>query len=180
MKNRIFFRAIIIIAGLLIAGCDLIGRYERGNGNVVTTTREVEHFDKISLGGNFEVILSHGSESLVTITTDENLEPLIETEVYDGVLEISTGKKLISAKKSVIRITYRQLEEIRVFGATMLSNEDTLESGNLTLQLSGAGVIDLQLKVSELTGCTTQRRGPCEIPWLCRICEYRTERCRRP
>ncbi len=150
MKTLIVSGVLLLGSFLFFSGCDLIGNYERGSGNIITTTHQTGSFDRITLGGNFEVILRKGTSEAVIITTDENFMPLIDINVENGELEITTSKKLISTKKSKIEIEYNYIKDIRVAGSTLLNNTDVLEADQLTLNLDGAGVIDLQLKVSEL------------------------------
>ena len=150
MKNINFLYFILSLFLIGIGGCDFLGSYERGNGNVINTSRELPTFNKISIGGNFEVILEKSSEEAILISTDENLEPLIKTVVNDHILSISANKKLISANKTTITIHYRMIEEIDISGATLLKNEDLLETTKLKLDLAGAGVIDLKIKTNNL------------------------------
>ncbi|HLF33125.1 MAG TPA: head GIN domain-containing protein [Cyclobacteriaceae bacterium] len=150
MKSPIISGILLSCSFFILSGCDIIGSYERGNSHVITTTRQTGSFDRITLGGNFEITLRKGPAEEVSITTDENLEPLIEVNVSNGELEITSRKKLISAHKSRIEIVYNYIEDIRVYGATLLNNEDVLESDHLSIRMEGAGVIELQLKAAEL------------------------------
>ena len=133
-----------------LQGCNFLGSYEKGNGKEISVTRKLQPFDHIRIGGNFEVNLLKGAEEKIIIDADENLESLIETKVEGQELQITTPKKLISARKIRLTITYNQIREITAYGATLLRNDELLESPDLKLNLEGAGVIDLQLKVSEL------------------------------
>ena len=53
--NRHMLLAIALIA-LLLSGCALAG--VRGSGDIVTETREVSDFDRVSLSGSGEVIIT--------------------------------------------------------------------------------------------------------------------------
>jgi hypothetical protein len=150
MKSSIISEILLSCSIFILLGCDVIGSYERGNGHIITTTRQTGSFDRITLGGNFEITLRKGSAEEVSITTDENLESLIEVNVSNGELEITSRKKLISAHKSRIEIVYNFIKDIRVYGATLLNNEDILESDRLSIRMEGAGVIELKLKAAEL------------------------------
>jgi hypothetical protein len=151
MKTHNFSTVLIFAAFFIISsGCNFLGTYERGNGNVITVTRNLSSLNKISIGGNFEVLLRKSDTNSVTIISDENLEKLIKTEVENGELKISSPKKLISVKKTKLEINYVHLNQIRVSGATLLNSSDLLESEKLELSLEGAGMIDLQIKVVDL------------------------------
>ncbi len=150
MKTIIFSCLFSVFSLVVMTGCDYLGTYERGNGKSVTTNREVSSFDAISINGNFEVNLVKSNRESVTITTDENLEPYIKTEVTDHQLVLSSQKKLISVKPTKIVIDYRDLKKIDISGATLLRNDDTLEAKELQLNLGGAGVIELGIKTEDL------------------------------
>jgi hypothetical protein len=150
MKTGIFSKLVICMLLASFTGCNFLGTYERGNGDVITTNRSLPSFSKISIEGNFEVILEKSKDEGISITSDKNLEPLIKTTVRGDELVISTDKKLISARKTSLIVHYNKLSEIGISGATLLKNEEELESGDLHLDLSGAGVIDLQIKTNEL------------------------------
>lgn len=150
MKSLRSYFLVIILCFCCLQGCNFLGSYEKGNGKEISSTRKLQPFDFIRIGGNFEVILQKGTEEKIMIDADENLEPLIETKVDGQVLEVTAPKKLISARKIRLTITYTRIKEITVFGATLLENDELLDSPDLKLNLEGAGVIDLQLKVSNL------------------------------
>ena len=72
------------------------------------------------------------------------------SKVENDELNISSRKKLINVKKTKLIIGYSNISEISVYGATLLNNQELLESESLSLNLEGAGVIDMQLKVNNL------------------------------
>ena len=150
MKIRIFLNLLICFSLTSIFGCDYLGSYERGNGDIITVTRSLPSFNKINIGGNFEVNLEKSKSEGLEITTDKNLEMLIESNVRGDELTIDSHKKLISRRRISLTVYYKELNEIDVSGATLLKNNDLMESKRLRLNLSGAGVIDLQIKSGSL------------------------------
>src|SRR5205085_3408273 len=57
---------------------------EKGSGKIVTEKRNVSGFKGVDVGGDFQVEITAGKEFAVEIETDDNLLPLIETEVNNG------------------------------------------------------------------------------------------------
>jgi hypothetical protein len=135
---------------LLIMQCEYLEEFEKGNGEIVTEHRSVSDFERLKIGGNFDVLLENGTNPAVRINTDENLLSLIDTEVHNGLLEITQQKKLISKKKIELIITYENLNEVRVMGAALIKNEGYLEAENLEIRMDGAGIIDLKIKSDKL------------------------------
>ncbi|MFO7678917.1 MAG: head GIN domain-containing protein [Chloroflexota bacterium] len=169
MRTKPFFSMILIaLLTISLAACNaMLERAENseivsGSGNVVTETREVSGFTAVTLQGFGEVIIDqNGSESL-TITTDENFMPYLETEVRGDTLFIRTQEDVIftDIAKLTFLIEAASLDSVELSGAgsMTISNLDTdrwqatlpgagsiTVSGQATAQtveLSGAGSYD--------------------------------------
>lgn len=132
----------------------------RGSGNVVTENRNITGFRKVEVGGVFTVEVVAGKEFSVQVEADDNLVPLIKTEVEDGVLEISAEKRIRSSSKLIVRVTAPEIEHVDVGGAAKASvsgikNNDfsahtsgasklsvSGETANAKIEVSGASKID--------------------------------------
>lgn len=91
----------------------------RGNGNVVAESREVSGFDRLEVNGAAEVRVEQtGTESL-SIEAEENLLPLLVSEVSGGVLTlgIRPNSSISATKPIVFRLTVRSLGEVIAGGA---------------------------------------------------------------
>src|SRR6476646_1705754 len=85
------FAAVVLLALAAASGpCAAAwwGDTVKGNGQIRTQTRAVSGFAGVALGLPAEVEVRQGPSEGVTIEADDNLLPLIETKVEDGVLEI--------------------------------------------------------------------------------------------
>jgi len=119
----------------------------RGNGKLVTQTRNVDAFSGIRISGQLQGYLKLGSPAL-QLTVDENLLPLIETRVRNGILDIRNADPetmLIPSKGARIDITAPRLTSIAAHGAASLRGESAGPS--MSLEASGAGLLELALKV---------------------------------
>ena len=122
------------------------GKVTRGDGNVVTTTFDLEDFDEIDLQGGFNVMLVRGSEPKAVIETDENLMELLDVEVRGKTLYIgSTREVVLKPTRMNLTITYPALMGITVGGACKIESEDVIESDDLAFNISGAAEIDLAI-----------------------------------
>lgn len=123
---------------LLLAGCNGLGPAVRGSGNVATETRAVSGFSEIDLAGIGDVRVEQtGSESL-TIEAEDNLLPLLTTEVRNGCLTLGTKENLRPTRPIVFRITVDRLEAVRVSGSGDVRVEQ-LQSPRLDARISGSG-----------------------------------------
>ena len=142
----------------------------KGSGNVQTEKRELANFKAIEVGGAFEVEVVAQKEFGVEIEADDNLLPLIETEVRGGTLEISSEKSIKSKQRIRVRISAPDIESIQVSGASKVSlanvKNDSLkvyssgaskikvdgETRNLDIELSGASKVEAEsLKTENVT-----------------------------
>jgi hypothetical protein len=126
------------------------GRSEQvqGNGKLTRQTREVSGFKGValSLPGNVEV-RTGGSEGL-SIETDENLLPLIETVVEDGTLKIRPKKNTnIRTRNLKVVVQARALERLSLGGSGNI-DADALRGGQVSLAVGGSGTI----KVGRIEG----------------------------
>tara|TARA_B100000809_G_C15109774_1_gene520132 strand:+ start:583 stop:1284 length:702 start_codon:yes stop_codon:yes gene_type:complete len=122
-----------------------------GNGNVVKEKRTISSFNRIDISGGYEVLVNQGADELLEIEADENLLELIETEVRNNTLFISSTHPIGGSESLKLYITTVKLVDIDVSGAIELSNKGTFKSENLNIDVSGAADIDLDVNVENLT-----------------------------
>jgi hypothetical protein len=88
-----------------------------GSGVRKTEKRDLPDFTSIETSGAFDVRVGCQQPASVAIETDDNLLPLVQTEVRDGVLRISTTKGYSSSGGIVVRITTPDLISVKSTGA---------------------------------------------------------------
>ena len=123
---------------------------EKGSGNVVTDRREVEAFHGVDVGGIYQVEITAQKEYSVSVETDDNLVPMIKTEVDDGILRISSEGK-ISPKNTIrIKIGAPDIDSLEVSGVANVTITG-LKNDALTIGSSGASKISVAGETRELT-----------------------------
>lgn len=120
----------------------------KGNGKVAKEERSVENFKGIRVGGAFNVYLKQGDQVQLLVEADENLLPVIRTEVKSGVLVISTEEGIRNATKLNIYISCKTLENLDVSGAAEIIGETPLRMNALEIDASGASDIELEIEAS--------------------------------
>jgi hypothetical protein len=122
-----------------------------GSGKVVTESRSVSGFNGLIVNGVGRVFIDQtGTESL-TITTDDNFLPYVETQVRDGKLTIEFKSKVVpnNLKDLTFRLTVKDLNSIELNGAVALEGKG-IEASQMTVNVSGAGAVKLDGKVDQL------------------------------
>ncbi len=122
----------------------------KGSGQMASEVRDLSEFTSVDVGGVFQVEITAQRDFSVEVEADDNLLPLIKTEVVDGTLRIETTDKLKSSNPFRIRISVPDIERLDVSGAAKLNLKD-LKNSRLTLDSSGASSIALTGETSQLS-----------------------------
>ena len=123
---------------------------ETGSGNVISESRPVSGFRSIDVSSAFVVEIVAGKEYSVEVQADDNLLPLISTEVRGGTLHIETEKRISTKNEMVVRITAPEIEKIEASGASKI-NASGIANKSLTIDTSGASKITVAGDSAELS-----------------------------
>lgn len=115
----------------------------RGNGNVTTETRTVQSFDKVSVGGSFDVNLVSGTEGKITIEGEENILKYIETEVKKGKLKIKfkDNTSIRTTKKLTVTVPFKHINTVSLGGSGNVTVSKHLKADEIGFALGGSGNI---------------------------------------
>jgi len=133
----------------MLYGCNQVNMIE-GNGTVTSQSKVTGSFEEISIVDNYQVLLEKSIREEVLIEADENLHEYIAVEVKKGKLIIKNTTRLKGSEPVKITIFYQNIHGIDVSGAALINNNDVLKSNDLEMELSGAGIINLELECSNL------------------------------
>jgi hypothetical protein len=102
------------VAIVSIAGCGISVNWDgptvAGSGNIISEYRTLANFNRIEVGGDFDVEVEVGG--------DDNLLPQVETKVRQGELEIDYDGSYRSRDDIVIAITVSSLSAIHSSGSS--------------------------------------------------------------
>jgi hypothetical protein len=138
----------------------IAGDQVKGNGNVKKQVRELAHFNGVSLSlpGNLELRI--GNTEGITIETDDNLLPLIETVIENGTLKIRPTKRNtnLQARSMKIVVTAKDVERLALGGSGSIDS-DALRGNKLQFDLGGSGSIRLKGMDAESVAITVGGSG---------------------
>jgi hypothetical protein len=153
-----------IVTAVLASGCivvDLKGcsnETVKGSGKVISEQRQVPEFKTVKLKGFGKVALTIGEQHSVEIRTDDNIMPLIETDVANGNLVISQGNYNLKPTTLEFAITVAHLEGVAISGSGDISGKSRFVSDDFFAKISGSGNMALELDVANLeTGICKKR-----------------------
>jgi len=128
---------VVLLLPLLVLGAcneDTI----KGSGNVITEVRPVGKFTAIRLSGIGKLVIERSEAESLTVTVDDNLLPLYESEVREGTLYLSVGRGKTPGRTATYKVAVSDLREVKVSGAASVEAA-RLDSETLSMSISGAG-----------------------------------------
>jgi hypothetical protein len=164
-SNR--FRSPFVLASsmataLALSGCvhGVLGGSHgvQGSGRQASEERTVPAFDRISASGAMTVELKTGDKTKVHLSAEDNILPLIKTEVKDGTLHIHTSGSYTSNSSMSISVVTPHVKAVNLEGACSATVSGINEK-KLDIDLSGACNVKAQGTADriavELNGAST-------------------------
>jgi hypothetical protein len=138
MRTRLL--ATIVAVLLVVAGCSVVN----GSGQTKTESRQVNGFTKIDLTGVGEVTITQGPTESLTIEADDNVLPVLTSDVSDSTLKLGTKRRTTVRTRSPIRyrVTVKDLTGISMSGSGSVIAKG-LQLPALRVDMSGSGTITL-------------------------------------
>ncbi|HTH51310.1 MAG TPA: DUF2807 domain-containing protein, partial [Pyrinomonadaceae bacterium] len=122
----------------------------KGSGNVISDHRDVRGFHGIEVGNAIQVdVVAQGDYSM-EVEADDNIVPLIRTEVGGGILRISCEKSISKSSQIRIRISAPDIDSLDVSGASNVSVAG-IKNSALSVESSGASKVRIDGETSKLT-----------------------------
>ena len=165
-----------------------------GDWTVIQETRRITDFDQLINRTSFDVIYKRADTFGISISAEQNIMHYIETNVYDGRLEITTSPASVCLdynERPIVKVSSPYLTRADNSGsgsffADMMTGEtvsfkssgsgdmsiEMIESDDFETNLSGSGDIDVQTVVCFnsdilITGSgNTSLAGECENSYL--------------
>jgi hypothetical protein len=122
----------------------------KGSGVRQTQKRDVPAFTSISSEGAFDIEVVCQKEQSLEIEADDNILPLITTEVRGNVLHIKPTQNYSMEDSIVVKITVPNLEGIDASGAGKFEVTG-MKNDKFALDVSGAPVINVSGETKSLT-----------------------------
>lgn len=117
-----------------------------GSGNLKTETRPVDHFTIIELQNAGKLTIKQTGKERLSIKTDDNLLPLLKTEVEDNKLVLKNTRdhiQLKPTKDNEYTIEVKALAKLEINGAGTVTVQD-LDGKQMEVLLQGAGTVTLE------------------------------------
>ncbi|MFN0278789.1 MAG: head GIN domain-containing protein [Pyrinomonadaceae bacterium] len=162
-KIGIIVFAAALVVGLVVSNIFSFGRVtdrlfnfsidfsgEKGSGRMASELRDLRGFKAVDVGGVFEVEITAGKDFEVEVEADDNLLPLIRTEVNNGVLEIESDGRISPTGKLYVRISAPDINDLSISGAVNVTLND-IKNSSLSVDSSGASKIKIAGETAKFT-----------------------------
>lgn len=136
MKRIAIALMLAFSALFVLSGCHGV----HGSGVRKTEKRDLPAFTSIETSGAFEVTVICQKPVTFEIEADDNLLPIIQTEVRNGVLHVTSTKGYSSSGGIVLRITVPDLESVKSTGAGKFHVAD-VKNDNFEIRSTGAAQV---------------------------------------
>lgn len=131
----------------------------KGDKDVVTNTKSLLNgFNAIEVDDALEVILNQGQENIYTLTTDKNLQDIVQFTVKDSVLKIYTSNRITSSKKLEINLQFINLEHITLKNDAKVEGEGLFVSNVIYINAYNSSEFELDVQAEEVI-VTMQRNS---------------------
>ena len=137
MKRRIW----VPLVTLALCGC--VGTFSygenvKGSGVKASESRAVGAFTGIDVQGSADVHVTTGEPRSVTVEADDNLLPIIETEVRGSSLLVRSKKSFSTRIGVKLHVTTPRLEEVEIAGSGNVVVEK-LDAQTFRVSVLGSG-----------------------------------------
>ncbi len=115
-----------------------------GSGNVVTESRALGPFHRVSFSGIGHLVLEQTGSSSLTITAEDNIQPFLVSEVVDGwlTLGVAPNTDLGRVQQIEFRLTVPALDALSVTGAARV-DATNIDTDRLDVVVTGATTVTI-------------------------------------
>ena len=141
----------LVFLALLLINCSK-NQVVVGSNNIITQEKQLSAYDRIEVLGSYDVIFTDGEVGKIKIKAPDNILPLIQTEVSDGLLKIGAEKNRYKVKEPIIIYVPvdSRLKQVDIKGSVDIYSEKNLETKVLNVGIYGSGDARLAVDVSSL------------------------------
>lgn len=138
-----------------------------GNGVVIEETRKVEPYHTITLkGGGYDLILTDEPQGSIRVVGEENINPIIITEVRNGVLEIDLKTKygyMTKKKRQYVYASAKDLKVLNVLGKSDIKSGEKIKASDLKITIKGSSDVKLKNVVAKNIDVNIDGSGDVEL-----------------
>jgi len=143
---------------LLASGCcgcpSFLGYADvRGSGNVVSETRHVSDFDRVSVTGSGRVVIMQGDGESLTVEADDNLMQYIKADVEGrtlvlGFTDTPRFRTIRPSRTIEFNVTLTKVSGLTITGSGDIEAKD-IRAEDLEIEITGSGDVEIHSLTAE-------------------------------
>ena len=141
---------IVALALFAAAACNGSFVGVEGSGVSASEDRQVAAFEAVALSGSFAVEVEVGPARSVRVEADDNIVPIVRTEVVGDVLKISSQQNFSARGPIKVRVTTPRLVAVEHSGSGSIEAR-AIVAESFTASLDGSGLVRLAGRADTLT-----------------------------
>ncbi|TXG39450.1 head GIN domain-containing protein [Seonamhaeicola maritimus] len=124
----------------------------KGNGNIITETRNIGDYDGIKCAGSMDFILVSGNEGALKLEGDSNILEYVITEIKNNnlIVKVKNGTNISSSKGITVTIPFKDVDNVSLAGSGDLISKAQITTNKLDVSLAGSGDVSLDLKTNSV------------------------------
>lgn len=142
---------LLVLAVFLFASCDDDGACIRGRGDVETREISLDTFNGVRVNGSTRVFVRRGATQRVEMKGQPNVLDAINTNVQNGIWDLSYDRCLRSHKTVEVYITVPELSSAELIGSGRIELQDEFETNEFRAVLDGSGSLKINVVASKVT-----------------------------
>ena len=141
-RTVFLWTALFLVAA--VSGCATATKSVTGSGTMIDETRQLAEFSRIELRTMGQVTVTLGEPVGAQLRVEDNLMPLVETNVRGGwlVIESPPNTTLSPTRTIEINVSMPELVEIKLSGAGLIQ-ADGVAASAMTTTIPGSGNVIL-------------------------------------
>lgn len=141
--------SLLLVTGALFACSSVFS--EKGNGKIVSETRDVSPFEAIDACCGIDVELRQADKQSIEVVADENMLRHIITKVDNNTLYLSRDSQNAKPTSLKVIVSFVDISELSASSGSSVRSTGVLNFGSVTLQSSSGSDINLSITAGSLT-----------------------------
>jgi hypothetical protein len=141
--KKVFNRLVVLVFVIgFFTACTTNLQVIKGNGNFVTSEKNVSKFEKLNINNSATVRFHVSQEYRVIVTVDENLAEYLEIETRGNSLNIGTKRGSYSFTRFQVDVYCPFISGVTVSGSGNFASMDKITTSTFESSVSGSGKIE--------------------------------------
>ncbi len=151
MKNSIVY-SIVILSLMSFSNCNVSTWTNciKGEGEVVSRSFDIPHFDQINVANSADVVFIHGKEQKVEVKGQANIIDELTLTVKNEECRIDFDKNVCFSKDFTVYITVPSIKAVRISGSSDVSSQSTFTEDEFAVSISGSGDVAFDINASKI------------------------------